>query len=251
MNSTENQVKPDFIKLITEQIESLKISLPDEKAEKLNLLGSNMLADPMYPSVSKIFEHEDFAMKHILDSIAPMTFNIPVWKSDLNILDLGTGGGFPVLPLTIMLPNSRFYAVDSRKKSVEFVSRIAKQTGIENLTTVHSRAEELGRDVRFREKLDVVVCRALASVRILLEYCMPLIRVGGYALFYKGPKLDEELAEAGNALKELGVRKTNIDFFRLEPPEYPFSRGFMLIQKKKEVGKKFPRNNGIPVSKPL
>lgn len=229
---------------------SLKIILTDKQYEQLDLLASVMLADPLYKSVSKIFDPEEMALKHFLDSLAPLCFSLPVWKAR-NIMDLGTGGGFPCLPLAVMLPDSTVTAVDSRQKSVEFVARMASAVGLKNVLTQHARIEDIGRDAKFREKSDLVVCRALSSVRTLVEYTMPLIRTGGSAFFYKGPKLDEELSESVNAFTIFSIAADNVEIFRLAPPDLPFERNFLSIRKTCPVPERYPRKCGLAVEKPL
>ncbi|MBR4328839.1 MAG: 16S rRNA (guanine(527)-N(7))-methyltransferase RsmG [Candidatus Riflebacteria bacterium] len=237
----------DFIKPYTDK---LKIKLDDVQYEKLDLLAENMINDPLYKSVSKIFDTEEMAMKHFLDSLLPLCYSLPLWKSQ-SILDLGTGGGFPCLPLAVALPKSHFTAVDGRQKSVDFVARMAKSIGLTNVDTIHSRIEDLGQDKAHREKYDLVVCRALSSVRVLAEYTLPLTKNNGWSFYYKGPKLDEEISEASNAFKILGVDSNNIEIFRLLPPEIPFERNFISILKNNNVPAKYPRKPGTPLSKPL
>ena len=237
----------DFIKPYTDR---LKIKLEDSQIEKLDCLAENMINDPLYKSVSKIFDVEEMAIKHFLDSLLPLCYSLPLWKSQ-KILDLGTGGGFPCLPLAIALPESRFTAVDGRQKSVDFVARMAKSIGLTNVETIHSRIEDLGQEEFHREKYDLVTCRALSSVRVLMEYTLPLTKNGGFSFYYKGPKLDEELSEASNAIKLLGVESENIEIYRLLPPEIPFERNFISILKTRSVAAKYPRKAGTPLSKPL
>ncbi len=237
----------DFIK---PWVEKLKVNLKDSQMELLDALSETMLSDPLYKSVSKIFEPEEIAIKHFLDSLIPLCYNLPLWKSK-KILDLGTGGGFPCLPLAIALPESDFTAVDGRQKSVDFVARMAKTIGLKNVKTIHSRIEDLGQDNNHREKYDLVLCRALSSIRVLTEYTLPLTINNGWSLYYKGPKLDEELIDASNALKILGVEPENIEIFRLLPPEIPFERNFISIHKTKSVSAKYPRKAGTPLNKPL
>jgi 16S rRNA (guanine527-N7)-methyltransferase len=237
----------EFIKPYTDK---LKINLDNAQFEKLDLLADNMINDPLYKSVSKIFDTEEMAIKHFLDSLLPLCYSLPVWKSE-KVLDLGTGGGFPCLPLAIALPDSHFTAVDGRQKSVDFVARMAKSIGLKNVETIHSRIEDLGQDKAHREKYDLVTCRALSSVRVLMEYTLPLTQNGGWSFYYKGPKLDEELAEASNAIKILGAEPENIEIYRLLPPEIPFERNFISIHKTKSVAAKYPRKAGTPLSKPL
>lgn len=240
-----------FVSLMQPYLDALGIVLSQTQIEQFDLLGNSMLEDPLYPSVSKIFEPMDIALKHFLDSIAPLKFDIPCWKKPKKIIDLGTGGGFPALPLAIMLPDSKILAVDSRKKSVDFVERMAKAVGLKNVSVKHSRIEDLGRETEFREKTDLVVCRALSAVRTLLEYTLPLVKNMGYAFYYKGPKLDQEILEAGNAMQALFIGKKQISFYQLGEPQLPFSRGYLLVEKKRAIAEKYPRKNGLPSASPL
>ncbi len=231
-------------------LEKVGISLSDTQYAQLDKLAECMLADPLYKSVSKIFDPEEMALKHFLDSLAPLCFKLPEWKA-ARIMDLGTGGGFPSLPLAIALPDSQIVAVDSRQKSVEFVARMAAAVGLKNVSTCHARIEEIGRDTKFREKSDLVVCRALSSVRTLVEYTMPLTKTGGSALYYKGPKLDEELSESVNAFTIFSIAVENVEILRLTPPEMPFERNFLVIRKTCAVPDRYPRKCGLAVDKPL
>lgn len=231
-------------------LEKIGVRLSDAQYDQLDCLAASMLADPLYKSVSKIFDPQEMALRHFLDSLAPLCFNLPEWKS-AQIMDLGTGGGFPSLPLAVALPGSRIIAVDSRQKSVEFVARMAAAAGLANVSTAHARIEEIGRDPLYREKSDLVVCRALSSVRTLVEYTMPLTKTGGSALYYKGPKLDEELAESVNAFTIFSVAVDNVEILRLAPPEMPFERNFLIIRKTFAVPERYPRKCGLAVDKPL
>lgn len=237
----------DYIK---PQLDGLKIALTDVQLNQLDALAEAMLADPLYKSVSKIFEPEEMAIKHFLDSLIPLCYNHQIWKSK-KIMDLGTGGGFPCLPLAVALPNAEITAVDGRQKSVDFVARMAKAVGLSNVSTIHSRIEDLGHEPEHREKYDLVVCRALSSVRVLSEYTLPLTKNGGWSFYYKGPKLDEEIAEAENAFKVFGITSDAVEIYRLLPPEVPFERNFIAIRKTNTIPAKYPRKAGTPLSKPL
>lgn len=231
-------------------LENLGVKLSEHQYAQLDMLASAMLADPLYKSVSKIFDRQEMALKHFLDSLAPICFALPEWKAK-KIIDLGTGAGFPALPLAVAFPESHIIAVDSRQKSVEFVARIAATVGLKNVVTCHSRIEDIGHDKKFRESADLVVCRALSSVRTLVEYTMPLTSTGGSNFYYKGPKLDEELAEAANAFSAFSIKSENVEVFRLAPPKLPFERNFLLIRKISPVPARYPRKCGLPTEKPL
>jgi len=232
-------------------LENLGLQFTDEQMEALGGLGVNLLADPLYGSVSKIFDPQEIATKHILDSLSPLSFKRECWEKINTILDLGTGGGFPALPLAIAFPQKMIYALDAKGKSVDFVERIKVAGGIKNLKTILGRAEELGRQKDFREKMDLVVCRAVAPVRVLIEICLPLVKIGGFALFYKGPTLKAEIAEANKAFHLLAIKPQEMELFFLSPPILPFERGYVLISKKSATPHAYPRRNGMPASQPL
>lgn len=239
-----------LIKIIEPFVEKLNLPLNRQQLEQLQLLADLMLQDPMYASVSKISDPEEVAIKHFLDSLAPLGLNSEIWGAR-QILDLGTGGGFPCLPLAVALPHSNFVAVDSRQKSVDFVARVAEKAGIKNVITRHARIEDLGRDTAFRERSDLVVCRALSAIRILIEYTLPLLKNGGHAFFYKGPKVQEELFEANRALSVFGVTAEEVELLKLLPPAVPYERYFVRILKKCSVQAAYPRKAGLPASRPL
>lgn len=240
-----------FGQILLPWLKKLEINLSKRQLEQFDALGSSLLSDPLYPSVSKIFDKEEIVLKHFLDSLAPIRFQFPCWKTARIVYDLGTGGGFPLLPLAVAFPEKEFTGVDSRSKSVDFVSRIAKAIDLKNVEVVHSRIEELGRNKAYREKADLVVCRALSSIRTLFEYTIPLAAVNGCLLFYKGPKMEKELEESANAMKKLGVQKSEMQFEILQEPELPFCRGYLLTLKKRPVSSLYPRKNGLPAAKPL
>lgn len=228
----------------------LKIKLNSVQENQINLLSEIMLADPLYKSVSKISDPEEVAMKHFLDCLVPFSSDVPEITAK-NIIDLGTGGGFPGLVFAIMLPESTITAVDARQKSVDFVLRMAKQSGINNIKGIHTRIEDLGRDALYREKADLVVCRALSAIRTLVEYTIPLTKNNGLSLYLKGPKLEEELNDAENAFKVFGIKPEDITISSIPDSILPFERNLVFIKKSISCQSKYPRKSGLPTSKPL
>lgn len=248
---TTEQNAEQFSLLMKPWFDGLNMSFDSHCLAKFDELGVAMLNDPLYPSVSKIFAIEEIAQKHFLDSVAPLGLGLPCFRGQPKIFDLGTGGGFPAIPLAIVFPDSNVTGIDSRAKSADFVKRMADNLALKNLDSKHARIEEVGHDPAFREQADLVVCRALSAVRTLLEYALPLVKPGGYALFYKGPRLDQELADAANALKVMNIKASDMQFKSIKPPLLPFERGFLLIKKTVATSPKFPRKNGVPASNPL
>ena len=232
-----------FKALLREYSTDLGLSLDERKVAALADLGSALLDDPLYPSVSKIREPEDIVLKHMLDSLAPLVVFPKLWHGSDDMLDLGTGGGFPALPLAICFPERKIVAMDARQKSVEFVARMAAALHLSNVHAIQGRAEVLGRDPAYRGRFSLVVSRAVAAV--------PFARVGGTVLMYKGPKIDEELAEAENALQMLQITPGKTVQETLGPPRFPFERGFLCLTKEKETPEAYPRRDGTPAAKPL
>jgi 16S rRNA (guanine527-N7)-methyltransferase len=242
---------PSLMSILQPHLERLQLSLSVKQAARLENLQQAMLQDPFYPSVSKISDPTEIAEKHFLDSLAPLHLPLPCWKPSRMILDLGTGAGFPALPLAVFFPDKQIIAVDSRAKAVDFVARMTAAVGLTNVKVIHARAEELGRERLFRGKSDLVVCRALSAIRVLVELTTPLLRSQGFALYYKGPKLDEELAEAAAAMTALRIDPGSVHVATVKPPLLPFERGYVLLTKTHPTPEIYPRRNGLPASKPL
>ncbi|NLM17412.1 MAG: 16S rRNA (guanine(527)-N(7))-methyltransferase RsmG [Candidatus Riflebacteria bacterium] len=231
-------------------LEFLHLQITQEEFNSLEKMRFEMLSDSMYKTFSTIFEPEEYALKHVLDSLLPLVFSKEALKGK-RVVDLGTGGGFPALPLAIMLPDSKIMAVDSRKKSADFVSKIAEKLNLNNLEVLQCRIEDFGQDFLYREQFDIVVSRALSSLSVLLEFSMPLLKKGGQAIFYKGPKLDEEVSEAVNSMKIFGITPENMSIKRFSSEQLPYERNFFIARRMKSVPKKYPRRPGIAAAKPL
>ena len=151
-------------------------------------------------NLTAITDEREVVYKHFVDSIAL----IP--KMDLKekrIIDVGTGAGFPGIPLAIVLDNAEFVLMDSLNKRINFLDEVTKICELKNVSVIHARAEELGRDIQYREKFDVCVSRAVANMSTLLEYCVPFVKVGGVFVSYKSGDIKEELVAADNAQKQL------------------------------------------------
>lgn len=210
-----------------------------------------MTSDPLYTSVSKITDPVEIAEKHFLDSLAPLTLQLPCWKAGQTVLDLGTGGGFPAVPLACYFEDMTVVAVDAKRKAVDFLHRLKSGGFLPNLKPMLGRGEEIGRAGEFRGRMDLVVCRAVAEIRILIELTLPLARTDGFVMLYKGPKVETELSESKTALKKLGVQSEDMTLRKLCPPQLPFTRGYVLIHKRRGSPDAYPRRNGVPASDPL
>ena len=165
------------------------------------------------------------------------------------IIDVGTGAGFPGLPLKIVNDTLNLTLVDSLNKRINFLNEVKNKLGLKNVETIHGRAEDVGIDNKYREKYDFAVSRAVAELRILVEYLLPLVKVGGKVIAMKGPNVDEEVENAKKAIKLLGGEIEKIESFKLGDTDN--ERTVIIIKKIKNTELKYPRKAGIPKKSPL
>lgn len=210
--------------------------------EKLNIYLEMLMEKNKVMNLTAIREKEDIIEKHFMDSLL---LNNLLKDDDKNILDIGTGAGFPGLVLAIVNPDKNFLLVDSVKKKIDFINEVIKKLNLTNVKTSTERAEELIKNMR--EKFDVGLCRGVANLRIILEYEIPFLKVGGRFL---PQKLNEsELNDSQNAMNLLDCKLINIHRFKL--PESNDDRVILEIKKMKKTQLKYPRKTGIPSKKPL
>jgi len=198
-------------------------------------------------NLTSILDEKEVAIKHFVDSVLCVKA-IPFFDG-MSLIDAGTGAGFPGIPLKICLPGLKVTLVDSQGKKVKFLTRVINETGLKNIEAIHARIEDLGRKQKFRENYDVATARALARLRVLAEYCLPLVKVGGIFLAMKGPEINEEVAEAGRAVNALGGEVIKIEVLKL--PITGNVRNIILIKKEKPTPEKYPRRTGIPNKRPI
>lgn len=194
-------------------------------------------------NLTAITDPEEVAVKHFLDSILPIKLvNVP---HGALVVDIGTGAGFPGIPMKLYRPDLRITLVDSLNKRIRFLSEACAALNIE-ADCVHGRAEELGHDLRYREKFDIAVARAVAPLSVLTEYCLPFVKEGGYFFAMKGP--NEEIHNGENAIKVLGGEIAEVMEYSLQGGE---RRVLIIVKKICLTGKKYPRNSGQITKKPL
>lgn len=198
-------------------------------------------------NLTAITEFDEVVEKHFLDSIAIV--RVMPELSGKRILDLGTGAGFPGIPLKIIFPEAEIVLMDSLNKKVRFLEEVIGKLGLENISAVHGRAEEAAQNVMFREKFDLCVSRAVANLSVLAEYCMPFVKIGGYFVSYKSLSIDQETDSAKLAIKIIGGKLDQIFKFNLSQSEY--GRSFVLVKKVKATPKKYPRKAGTPGKIPI
>ncbi len=198
-------------------------------------------------NLTAITEYEEVYEKHFLDSLAI------VKVEDINkvesIIDIGTGAGFPGIPLKIAFPHLKVVLLDSLNKRINFLNTVIEELGLENVETLHGRAEDYAKKAEYREQADLCVSRAVANLSTLSEYCLPYVKVDGKFIPYKSGEITTEADEAKKAVGILGGNVKKILKFHL--PDSDITRSFVVIEKKKATPKKYPRKAGLPSREPL
>ena len=200
-------------------------------------------------NLTAITEMEDVVTKHFVDSLSLVKAVKDLETAEYRILDLGTGAGFPGIPLKIAFPNLQITLLDSLNKRIKFLNEVISQLGLRKIEAIHGRAEDYGRDKEYRETYDFCVSRAVANLATLSEYCMPYVKIGGVFVPYKSGKLEEELVQAKGAVKLLGGKVEDVIAFTL--PKADADRTFVVIRKMEGTSRKYPRKAGLPSKEPL
>lgn len=206
-------------------------------------------------NLTAITDEKDVIIKHFLDSISIVAFKEldfinKVNKMDItSVIDIGTGAGFPGIPLKIMFPSLNITLVDSLNKRVNFLNSVIQEFKLEKIVAIHARAEEIAKDDKYREKYDLCVSRAVANLATLSEYCLPFVRVNKYFVPYKSQKIDEELSYGKKCISVMGGKI--IDKYKFILPETDNERSFVYIKKIKNTPKKYPRSGNKPSKEPI
>lgn len=198
-------------------------------------------------NLTGITDYDEVNEKHFIDSLA-VTKVIDL--NGLNkIIDIGTGAGFPGVPLKIAFPHLEVVLLDSLKKRIDFLNHVIGDLDLKNIITIHGRAEDYAKLSEYREKYDLCVSRAVANLSVLCEYCIPYVSVGGNFISYKSGNIDEEVKGAETAIRVLGGRLDDVVKFNL--PQSDIERSFVKINKKDVTKKKYPRKSGVPGKNPI
>jgi len=232
MNQSSNNEGLQFSEKKYEQFMKYK-DLIKEWNEKVNLTA--------------IKEDEEIVKKHFIDSIK--VFKFKELKNAKNIIDIGTGGGFPGIPMKIIKPEINIVLLDSLNKRINFLNIVIQELQLERIKAIHGRAEDFGKDINYREQFDLCVSRAVAKLSSLSEYCLPYVKVGGYFISYKSGKVQEELDMSVNAFQILGAELKEVSEFML--PNTDIERTLVVLQKKATTPNKYPRSAGKPSKDPL
>lgn len=227
-------------------LNKLNIGYTSDQIKMTDIFYSMLIEKNKVMNLTRITEIDDFYVKHVLDSLSIYEYTE---LKNKRILDVGTGAGFPGIPIKIALPETKIILLDSLNKRVKFLDEVINKLELKEIKTIHGRAEDLGRDKNYREKYDVAIARAVAPLNILLEYIIPFVKVDGKCFAMKGSNAEDEIRNSQNAINTLnGVIINNYEFFI---PKTDIKRSIIEIEKTKILSNIYPRKAGIPNKKPL
>ena len=237
--------------LFEKGLEELSISLSQEQKRQFVTYYEYLIEKNKVMNLTAITEYEEVIVKHFLDSLSIVKAGC-FEQNALNgksVIDIGTGAGFPGIPLKIAFPQLKITLLDSLNKRVNFLNEVIEILGLSKVEAVHGRAEDYAKQKEYRECFDFCVSRAVANLSTLSEYCIPFVKEGGCFISYKSGKIDEELSQAGNAVKILGGKVLDVVKFPLMGTD--MDRSFVIIKKTRPTAKKYPRKAGRPSKEPL
>ena len=233
-----------FKKKMNELLSEINIEINENKIDMFYLYMQELLEWNKKINLTAIEDENEIILKHFIDSLTVQKYI----KNAQNIIDIGTGAGFPGIPLAIVNEKSNIVLLDSLNKRINFLNNVIQKLELSNVKAIHGRAEDLAKIVQHREKYDIVISRAVAPFNVLLEYMLPFNKVNSYTIAMKGSNI-EEVDISNNALKKLGGKIEKIEKINL--PNTDIKRNIIIVRKIEETPKKFPRKAGIPKKEPL
>lgn len=228
-------------------LEQLNIQLDDLQIQQFMIYYELLVEWNKIMNLTGITEFEEVIIKHFLDSLAVV--KVCDMAQIKRVIDIGTGAGFPGIPLKIAFPHLNLVLLDSLKKRINFLDAVINELNLDNITAIHGRAEDYANQKEYREYFDLSVSRAVANLSSLSEYCLPFVLLGGKFISYKSGKIEEELKTSQKAINILGGKLlSNVKFQLLDTG---MERSFVVVEKVKSTPKKFPRKAGLPAKEPI
>ena len=235
----------EFSKLISSYGKEISIEFSNIQIERFYKYMNLLIEWNEKINLTAITEPKEIIIKHFIDSLTVLK-DI---KGKNTLVDVGTGAGFPGIPLKIMDEEIKITLLDSLNKRINFLNEVINQLDLKNIETIHSRVEDAGKNKKYRERFDIATARAVANLATLSEYMLPLVKVGGKSICMKGSEVSEELQNSKKAISILGGEIENIDNFQL--PKSDMMRNIVIIKKVKNTTNKYPRKPGTPSKEPI
>lgn len=232
---------------IKEVFDKMHIELPDGALDLLNRYYEMLIDTNKVMNLTAITEYSEVVIKHFADSAAIGC--ITDMNGNIDVIDVGTGAGFPGIVLKIVYPQLSVVLLDSLNKRVGFLKNVITELGLTDISAIHGRAEDIAKNKDYREKFDLCVSRAVANMSSLSEYCLPFVKVGGRFIPYKADGCDEEVKTASKAVNILGGKIRKIESYVI--PDTDICRKFVVIDKLRNTSAKYPRKAGLPTKEPL
>ncbi len=227
----------------------LHIEISEEKKDQFLDYYKLLTEWNSFMNLTAITEFEEVMKKHFVDSVSLVKAFPNLAEKRYTVMDVGTGAGFPGIPLKIVFPHHKIVLLDSLNKRVFFLNEVIDKLGLSEIETFHGRAEDYARKKEFRENFDICLSRAVANLSTLSEYCLPFVKKGGYFVSYKSEKISEEFENAKNAIKALGgAYEKQVEFYL---PDSDIYRNLFMIRKVNNTSLKYPRKAGLPSKEPI
>ena len=233
--------------LIINKLTAEGIKITDVQCDKLYRFYEMVIEKNKVMNLTAITDYEEFVIKHFVDSL--MIAKVMDMTMPMSVLDIGTGAGFPGVPIKIVYQETKVLLLDSLNKRLNFLNEVIAELGLKDITTIHSRAEELQAKGEYRENFDLCVSRAVSALPTLSEYCLPYVKLGGKFIAYKAVGADEEIEASKTAIRVLGGEIKETAHFTIKDTDY--TRVLISIEKIKNTPKKYPRPGGKPGKNPL
>lgn len=235
----------EFSNLMIDYGKEIDIVFTEEQLEQFYKYMNLLIEWNEKINLTAIIEPKEIILKHFIDSLTIIKYMEP----NKTLIDIGTGAGFPGIPVKILRKDLKITLLDSLNKRIKFLNEVIEKLSLKNITTTHARIEEYAKNKEYREKFDIATSRAVANLTTLTEYMLPMVKVKGKAICMKGADVDEEMLKSKNSIKILGGKIYKVEEFKLPKSEY--KRNLIIIEKTNTTPNKYPRKPGIPSKDPL